>query len=83
MKDCPNKPKASENVKGKTMLNLVGVMPSPQTLETEIETVNIPLKVVTRNQAKNVKESVRGKETSPRHGTETPGENLGMKPRRC
>ena len=51
-KDCPNKPVVSTAPVGKTGLNLVEIIPSPTISETELEIEIIPLRVITRTQAR-------------------------------
>ena len=82
MKDCPEKPKTSENVRGKATLNMVGVIPSPQTSETEAEVSNIPLRVITRSQARNVEESSLDPDQGPKPDTEEPDKEMERKPRK-
>ena len=53
MKDCPERPKDNNEMGKKTMLNKVDVIPSLQTFETKIEVENVPMRVVTRAQAKD------------------------------
>ena len=76
-RDCPEKPKTNENVRGKATLNMVGVIPSPQTSETKVDNPNTPLRVITRSQARNVEEPGIGHDQSPR-----PGNKMERKPRR-
>ena len=71
VKDYPKRPKDSNKMGRKTMLNIVGVIPSPQTSETETEMGNVPLRVVTRAQAREAgREDERIRE-SPRHAKDT------------
>ena len=54
-KDCPKKPIVAVAQIGKIGLNFVKVIPSPTTSETEQEMGNVPLRVVTRAQARRDK----------------------------
>ena len=58
------------------------MIPSPQTSETEVEISNIPLRVITRSQARNVEESGLGHDQIPKLDTDEPGKELERKPRR-
>ena len=73
-------PTQSSGVMGtKTMLNIVGVIPSPQTSETEIEMGNVPLRVVTRAQAREAGREEESIRESPRHAKDTTIEKLEKK----
>ena len=50
-KDCPDKPVVTTAPVGKIGLNLVEIIPSPTSSETEPELGNVPVRVITRNQA--------------------------------
>lgn len=52
VKDCLDRPKDDNNFGEKTMLNMVGVIPSRQISQTKNEMENVPLTVVTRAQAR-------------------------------
>ena len=55
-KDCPEKPVATTAQVGKMGLNLVEIIPSPTTSETEPQIRNIPLRVITRAEAREFQE---------------------------
>ena len=55
-KDCPNKPIVTTTQVGKIGLSLVEIIPSLASSETKPELGNVPLKVITRAQAREVLE---------------------------